>query len=212
MANNDIPKSVAHGAVPRSNFASNPVKYGWDPILHSPHLFILPDGATVTNKGSGDRWEGIVSQAVFSAGKHSFEINIIADMKTSNTWKMVIGCVPVNFDPRKTGWIGSQGSWGYIAGTGGKCRDVPKSVAYGKKYGNNDVIKCEVDSNKGTIEFYRNGKSQGTAFKNLKGPVKPAVSLTGKGTTLRISNVQLYIFIIIIVVETHSFLTSFFSV
>jgi len=52
------------------------------------------------------------------------------------------------------------------------------------------VIKCEVDFDRNEITFYKNGKSQGVAFKNqLSGAVVPAVSLCGKGTEVKIQNV-----------------------
>ncbi|ETO16421.1 hypothetical protein RFI_20918, partial [Reticulomyxa filosa] len=165
------------------------INFGWDAVLKSQYLAIFPDGVSVTNKGSNDTWQGVVSQATFESGKHSFEIQVINDAKTSNTWKFIVGVVPTKFDPRKTAWVGSQNSWGYIGGNGGKCYQVGKLVQYGVQYGGNDVIKCEVNLDKNTIEFFVNGKSQGVAFDNLVGPVKPAVSLCGKGSCLRIANV-----------------------
>jgi len=115
--------------------APSGIKYGWDSNLKSQHLAIFPDGVTVTNKGSNDTWQGVCSQQVFRSGRHSFEIHIINDIKTSNQWKYIFGVVPLNFDPKRTAWLGSQSSWGYIGGTGGKCHNVGKSEAYGKRLG-----------------------------------------------------------------------------
>jgi len=95
----------------------------------------------------------------------------------------------LHFDPRRTGWLGSQGSWGYIGGTGGKCHNVGKSVNYGADFGNQDVVRCAIDFSKKTIEFFKNDKSQGVAFTDLEGSVKPAVSICGKGACVRIQNV-----------------------
>jgi len=180
--------------IPKQNILkvnkNNKNNFGWDTQLISKHLMILPDGVNVTNKGSNDTWQGVVSTAVFSSGKHSFTIEIVYDAKTTNSWKFVIGVVPVKFDPRRTAWIGSQGSWGYIGGTGGKVYNVGESLPYSKKYGGNDKIRCDVDFNKCTIEFFINNKSCGIAFKNLNTPVKPAVSLTGKGACVKITNVN----------------------
>jgi len=166
------------------------VQYGWDQALKSPHLAIFPDGVTVTNKGSNDTWQGAVSQMIFSSGKHSFEIHIINDTKTSNQWKYIFGVAPVSFDPKRTAWLGSQHSWGYIGGTGGKCHIHGKSIAYGKRFGGQDRIKCVLDFGKRSIEFFRNDKSQGIAFNNLNGAVRAAVSITGKGAAVRICNVE----------------------
>jgi len=165
------------------------IAYAWDSNLKSQHLAVFPDQVTVTNKGSNDTWQGIVSAMTFSSGRHSFEIHIVNDTKTSNQWKYIVGLVPVNFDPKRTAWLGSQHSWGYIAGTGGKCHISGKSIAYGKRYGGQDRIKVVIDFNTRTIEFHRNDKSQGIAFNNLNGAVRPAVSITGKGSAVRICNI-----------------------
>jgi len=169
--------------------APSGIKYGWDPNLKSQHLAIFPDGVTVTNKGSNDTWQGVCSQQQFRSGRHSFEIHIINDIKTSNQWKYIFGVAPIAFDPKRTAWLGSQSSWGYIGGTGGKCHNVGKSEAYGKRFGGQDRIRCVLDFNRRTIEFFRNDSSQGIAFTDLNCPVRPAVSLTGKGAAVRICNI-----------------------
>eukprot|EP01084_Bolivina_argentea_P240738 404314_1 len=43
-----------------------------------------------------------------------------------------------------------------------------KFANYGSKCGTNDIVTMEVDFNDGIIIFYINGKSQGTAFENIK--------------------------------------------
>eukprot|EP00488_Nonionellina_sp_1-RS-2012_P003408 TRINITY_DN7240_c0_g1_i1.p1 TRINITY_DN7240_c0_g1~~TRINITY_DN7240_c0_g1_i1.p1 ORF type:complete len:210 (-),score=53.81 TRINITY_DN7240_c0_g1_i1:38-595(-) len=165
-------------------------RYAWDANLKSSHLLIShqsPD--VVTNGGSNDTWQGAVSQMKFTSGRHSFEIHILADPKTSNQWKYIFGVAPIAFNPNRTAWLGSQHSWGYIGGTGGKCHSVGKSIAYGKKFGKNDRIKCQVDFKSKSIEFFRNNVSQGVAFTSLNGAVRPAVSLTGKGASVKICNI-----------------------
>eukprot|EP01084_Bolivina_argentea_P251843 422545_1 len=162
------------------------VHYGWDNNLKSYYLKIWSDCVTVSNDGSQEKWQGVCSKMIFSGGRHSFEIQIIDDVKTGNRWKYIFGVVPLSFDPKKIAWLGSQNSWGYIGGTGGKIYQDGKSIKYGEKYGVNDRIKAEIDFNKHTIEFFKNGKSQGIAFDNLKTAVRPAISFTGKGTTIKI--------------------------
>jgi len=174
---------------PQAHSAPSGIKFGWDQTLKSQHLAIFPDGVTVTNKGSNDTWQGVCSQQVFRSGRHSFEIHIINDIKTSNQWKYIFGVAPLQFDPKRTAWLGSQSSWGYIGGTGGKCHNVGKSEAYGKRFGGQDRIRCVLDFTRRTIEFFRNDKSQGIAFTDLNCPVRPAVSLTGKGAAVRICNI-----------------------
>ena len=68
-----------------------------------------------------------------------------------------------------------------------------KAVKYGEKYnGNigNVTIKCLINLNKKNIEFFKNGKSQGIAFKNIDDNIdwKFAVSLSTKGNTVTLIN------------------------
>merc|ERR1719295_1609107 len=58
-------------------------------------------------------------------------------------------------------------------------------VNYGEKYSTGDVISILLDFDDGTITFFKNGKSQGIAFKALKAAVIPAVSLTAKGCRVK---------------------------
>ena len=73
-------------------------------------------------------------------------------------------------------WVGTNSSWGWIAGTGGKCHNEAKrfvflitpaslvsSMTYGEKFGLGDVVGICLDFDAGTIEFFKNGKSQGKA-------------------------------------------------
>lgn len=109
--------------------------------------------------------------------------------KTNNSWQVIVGVVPPAFTcSGNKQWVGAAESWGYIGGTGGKCFNVPKSMDYGEKYGRpGDVISVLLDFGTGSIEFLRNGVSQGVAFTNLSGTVYAAVSLTATGATARLS-------------------------
>eukprot|EP00954_Amorphochlora_amoebiformis_P017531 1319686-Amorphochlora_amoeboformis.AAC.1 len=48
---------------------------------------------------------------------------------------------------------------------------------YGEPFGPGDTIGVEVDMDVGTIEFWKNGVSQGLAYVDVSGPVFPAVGL-----------------------------------
>jgi hypothetical protein len=70
-------------------------------------------------------------------------------------------------------------SYGYIAGTGGIINNIAKSTPYGKPYGAvGDVIRVILDYDQKTVEFFKNGISQGIAFDTLSSPMYAAVSLT----------------------------------
>jgi hypothetical protein len=59
-------------------------------------------------------------------------------------------------------------------------------MTYGDKYGFGDVIGCQLDWDAKTIEYYKNGVSQGVAFTSLTSPCYAAVSLTGTGASARV--------------------------
>jgi hypothetical protein len=83
-----------------------------------------------------------------------------------------LGVCPETFDcNHQKKWCGSQGSWAYIAGTGGICHDGANSIAYGCPLVENDVLRVLLDFDEGTISFCRNGVCYGVAFTNLRDPV-----------------------------------------
>jgi hypothetical protein len=63
------------------------------------------------------------------------------------------------------------------------------TTAYGATYTTNDVIGVAFDSTAGTLTFYKNNTSQGTAFSSLTGEFFPAVSdqSNGSGSSLSIN-------------------------
>ena len=66
-------------------------------------------------------------------------------------------------------------SWGYWV----EADKAHKGVDYkwGRKFGNGDVLKCEVDCDKGTLAYYVNDEYLGIAFDGIKFPVRPAISM-----------------------------------
>jgi len=151
----------------------------------------------VTNKGSQDKWQMVRSGFTVTGGQHRFAVKIVADASTTNTvwpvhvmassrctahgalcellqWRFIIGVIPASFPVGGKEWVGAHSSWGYIAGTGGKCHQVAKSLPYGEPYGGGDVIGISLDFDRATIEFFKNGVSQGALC---------ACDLVSKGTS-----------------------------
>lgn len=69
----------------------------------------------------------------------------------------------------------------YYNATGNKYQGA---IAYGERYAAGDVISIALDMDLGTIEFYKNGVSQGVAFSDLKhlGEVFPVIAGGATGT------------------------------
>lgn len=87
---------------------------GWDPQNISDCMVIEnPKAPTIVkNSGSEDKWQVCRSKQMFSEGRVMFEFHILADLKTTNTWRFCLGAVPATFDIRskQKKWVGSQGS------------------------------------------------------------------------------------------------------
>jgi hypothetical protein len=74
---------------------------------------------------------------------------------------------------------GDAFGWSYFNSNGNKFNNNT-STAYGSTYTTNDVIGIAFDADAGTLTFYKNGVSQGTAFTGLtNGPYLPMVGIGG---------------------------------
>ena len=70
--------------------------------------------------------------------------------------------------------------WGYYASTGQKFNNGA-ATAYGATYTSGDVIGVALDMDAGTLTFYKNNVSQGTAATGLSGYYTPAIGTYNPG-------------------------------
>ena len=75
--------------------------------------------------------------------------------------------------------------WGYDSLNGAKYNGT--SGAYGATFTTSDVIGIALDMTAGTLVFYKNNTSQGTAFTGLTGTLFPAVSAGAASTSMTIN-------------------------
>ena len=86
-----------------------------------------------------------------------------------------------------TGYFGSQAtSYGYYKTNGNKYNSAT-GTAYGASYASGDIIGVALDLDAGTLTYYKNGVSQGTAFTGLSGTFFAGVSTAGTGGTQTIN-------------------------
>lgn len=166
------------------------VEGGWNSWTICPHLMLHQDQFTITNKEpnhSNHSFHCAVGKLEFREGRHRFAVEVI-EASSYFAWKVAIGVVPQSSDDKEVHCVGWRNGWGYIAGTGKKFHKSENSweKSYGEKYGSGDTITVELDFDDKSIIFYKNGKFQGLAFKNLTSPVYPAVSICGTDTTVRL--------------------------
>lgn len=112
-------------------------------------------------------------------------------MVTSGKWyvEMTAGADVANLSPGIiTGTTNAganrylgQDSFTYGYDPNGQKVNNASHTAYGSSWTSNDVIGMGLDADNGTLTFYKNGVSQGTAFSSLTGPYRFAVHVENGG-------------------------------
>jgi hypothetical protein len=101
------------------------------------------------------------SVASHSAGKWVFEM-MLNQANAANTPQ--VGLCNASLSMSISAYIGSTvNGWGYFASSGNKYHSN-SNVSYGASYTLNNVIGVLVDLDNGTLIFYKNGATQGTAY------------------------------------------------
>ena len=127
------------------------------------------------NLNSSQTYQGFPSTIAMSSGQWYWEITGLTNTSSNN---MRIGIAPLGYTVG-TGTPGDlTGSYAYAAnalkGSSGTY------VSYGATYTDNDVIGVAFDATNGTLTFYKNGTSQGTAYTGISGTF---FALTGSGSS-----------------------------
>lgn len=80
---------------------------------------------------------------------------------------------------------GGAGGYSYL--DGGDKYNNNTSAFYGAGYANTNVISVVVDMDAGTLVFWKNGASQGTAYTGLSGTFFPALGSNWSASTLTVN-------------------------
>jgi hypothetical protein len=112
----------------------------------------------------------------FSSGKIYFEVQLTAATEST----ALIGIADSNF-AQAVFTNGGAINYGYV-GTGVKGSNG-SYVSYGATYTVNDIIGVAADLDAGTLVFYKNGVSQGTAYTSIAGTFIPVIGNGNSGTT-----------------------------
>ena len=141
----------------------------------------------LTASVSGAASAGVGSTIAVSSGKWYFEVTPTA-MAASDT--MAIGVRNIAGDANAGGaWNGGvSGSYIYRS-DGYKRNNGTSSAGYGASYTTNDVVGVALDLDAGTLVFYKNNTSQGTAYSGLSGTFQFSISTDqSSGTTTAAAN------------------------
>ena len=126
----------------------------------------------LTYVATDSNWSAIPSSIGVSSGKWYAEFKFSSSVGNDLNVGIIDEASLYNVISSGTGasdfYIGkTSGSYGYFA-NGNKVNNA-SSTAYGASYTNGDIVGVALDMDAGTIVFYKNGASQGTAFTGLSG-------------------------------------------
>jgi hypothetical protein len=166
----DVPTLYGDGGTGRGNYCVlNP--------LYTAGGGIFTNGNLQVATGTSTAGRAISTMGV-SSGKWYWEIT----PTSIPAGGVSIGIVPIP-TTNDSGTVGNNASeYGYLSG--GNKFSGGSSTAYGASYVANDVIGIALDVDGGTITFYKNNTSQGTAFSSITATTYiPAVSDTSSSDT-----------------------------
>lgn len=149
----------------------------WNPSDKAANLTLSLGNLKVTQ--STATWDSVRSTISKSSGKWYWEITI---GNAANYYMLGIAKSDLTVVGNYPG-SASGTSYGYFQTTGQKF-SAGSAAAYGAAYGISDVIGTALDMDAGTLIFYKNNTSQGTAFTGLSGAYFACVGLQLQGGTI----------------------------
>ena len=152
------------GGEVRGNYAT------WNPLQSSAATLTNGNLDCTTATATGGQVRATIA---VSSGKWYWEVTVNTTVTANNIGIVKTSQALAADDPSYL-----AGGYSYYGSTGDK-RNNASASAYGATYGSGDVIGVALDLDAGTLVFYKNGASQGTAFSSLTGEFIPCV---GDGT------------------------------
>ena len=172
----DSPTLGVSGTQPVGNYAvMNPLWKGANTTISSANL------NTIDTSSSGDGLS--IGTIGVTTGKWYWEVTALSIVSGSSA-RGNVGILKNPETYSMNTYLGSNtNSWGYYSATGVKIYNNSQ-VSYGASWSTNDVIGIALDLDAGTLVFYKNNTSQGTAYTGLNtGDIYyPATSLASSGS------------------------------
>lgn len=150
------------------------------------HTGVTLDAKRTSATSSDSQTMSVMGDRELREGEWEWEVEVKAMPNASDTGSantVVVGVCSSSRPNQIAETIGAVGvdplaGWSFSLATKTKIHGA--STAYSDKaWGKGDVIRVKLNLTARTIEFLVNGKSQGVAFTDVMGPVKPAVTLYG---------------------------------
>lgn len=142
----------------------------WSSTDKHANITLLESGKLAYNS-VGTSWVSARSTTSFTTGGGT---DIMIEVEVLSSKQIIVGFMKST--AALTGYVGQDANgWGYYANTGNKANGGTLS-AYGATLATGDKFRAKLYSN-GTLEFFKNGVSQGNAFTGLSGTFYPAIAL-----------------------------------
>ena len=165
------------GGVVRGNYATlNPLQIGSSTTLNNGNL----DSAATASS-----FNTTIGTVFASTGKWYAEVTILDVSADYSTKRVGVGII-TSTGTEQSSYLGSSTS-GYAYYANATRFNNATSASYGATYVTNDVIGIALDLDAGTLVFYKNNTSQGTAYSSLSGLFTFAVSHFGSGAKVAIN-------------------------
>jgi len=128
-------------------------------------------------------WNSALGTIAFPrTGKWYYEVNVA----TNESLIGIVSATSVLQNAVGTYFTASVTSYGYYSGASKNSGPGNSSSSYGASFTTGDIIGVAFDADAGSLTFYKNGVSQGTAFTGVAGDYLPAMgSSNASGQTLR---------------------------
>jgi len=162
-----------------------PSWFKWDSSKKNSNLTVSDDGITVTSSTTS-YYMPVVGDVELTDG--TWEYETVLQNLYSSSYSVCIGFVP-------TSWTNYTGScilgyyshmsvgWSFDCYGSVKYDGSSSGTTFGRQCTTGSVVKCKVDLDKKTLEYFCNDSSLGVAHTNVTGPVRPAMSHYGYNTT-----------------------------
>jgi hypothetical protein len=145
----------------------------WNPLANGG--LTLANGNLDASRASAS-WVAALATIGISSGKWYWEHTCTATQDANNI--SVVGVATGGLNLATMPGFTANG-WVYVSETGFKYNNN-SSLSYGAIWTNGDVIGIAFDADNGTLVFYKNNVSQGTAYTGLtSGPYFPVLSMYG---------------------------------
>jgi len=138
---------------------------------------IINGGLTATKTTSSGYYNLMFSHFPMSSGKWYWEVT------NGSTADISLGITTSITAERTAGNAGGSSSGYVYSNWTGQKRNNGTSSTYGATFTQNDVIGVALDMDNGTLVFYKNGVSQGTAFTGISGTAYAEIGDAGNTQT-----------------------------